>query len=69
MFFYSNEGQEPPHVHIEHDDCVAKFWLEPVSIATNINFKNHELNRLLHLVVDHQTEWLEEWHERRGRES
>ena len=30
-FFYSGEGREPPHVHVERDDAVAKFWLHPVS--------------------------------------
>jgi hypothetical protein len=30
MFFYSNEGSEPAHVHVEAGDHVAKFWLSPV---------------------------------------
>ena len=27
FFFFSGEGMEPPYVHVEHDDKVAKFWL------------------------------------------
>ena len=33
FFFYSNEGSEPPHVHVEQGGSVAKFWLAPVSLA------------------------------------
>jgi hypothetical protein len=40
VFFYSNEGHEPPHVHIERDDSVAKFWLAPVDIANNKELTN-----------------------------
>jgi len=25
FFFYSADGEEPPHVHVERDDSVAKF--------------------------------------------
>lgn len=27
FFFFSNEGQEPPHVHVSKGDGVAKVWL------------------------------------------
>jgi hypothetical protein len=27
FFFYSHEPREPPHVHIERDDAIAKIWL------------------------------------------
>jgi hypothetical protein len=27
FFFFSNEGEEPPHIHIEAQGNVAKFWL------------------------------------------
>ena len=33
FFFYSLEGSEPPHIHVEHGDNVAKFWLSPVDLA------------------------------------
>ncbi|MCI0405089.1 MAG: DUF4160 domain-containing protein, partial [candidate division Zixibacteria bacterium] len=33
FFFFSNEGHEPPHIHVEHGDKYAKFWLEPVELA------------------------------------
>ena len=30
-----NEGQEPPHIHIKADRDQAKFWLEPIALASN----------------------------------
>jgi hypothetical protein len=36
FFFFSNEGQEPPHVHVRRGDGLAKVWLEPLAIAHSI---------------------------------
>ena len=27
FFFYSLEGSEPPHIHVEYGRSTAKFWL------------------------------------------
>ena len=35
LFFYSGDGREPPHVHVERDDSLAKFWLAPVRLASS----------------------------------
>jgi hypothetical protein len=63
VFFYSNEGFERPHVHIERDDSVAKFWLAPVDLEENWNFPARELTTLRDLVVENQRAWLEKWYE------
>jgi hypothetical protein len=33
--FYSDEGNEPPHMHIATPDGECKFWLKPISLARN----------------------------------
>ena len=33
--FYSDEGNEPPHIHIETPEGECKFWLEPIRLARN----------------------------------
>lgn len=33
VFFFSNEGEEPPHVHVERAGGVVKVWLSPASVA------------------------------------
>lgn len=62
FFFFSLEGNEPPHIHIEHADKVAKFWLNPVSLASSSGFRSHELNRLRLLIIEHKALFLEKWH-------
>jgi len=33
FYFFSNEGEEPPHVHIDRDAASAKVWLGPLELA------------------------------------
>ena len=61
FFFYSLEGQEPPHIHVEHGDNVAEFWLSPVQLAESHGFRSHDLNRLRIKIMEHQTRFLEAW--------
>ncbi len=63
FFFFSLEGREPPHIHIEHGDNVAKFWLSPVNLASSYGFKSHELARIREMVVEHSALFLEKWHD------
>ena len=63
FYFYSHEPNEPPHIHIDKDRASAKFWLEKVSIAGNIDFTKKELNEIHKLVVKHQKLFLDRWHE------
>jgi len=67
FFFFSGEGQEPPHVHVEHADKVAKYWLQPVELASSEGFRAHELSKLRMLVIEHRNLFLEKWHEHFGR--
>ena len=66
FFFFSGEGSEPPHIHIEHDDKVAKYWLNPVELAMSEGFRSHELTRVRALVFEHRVLFLEKWHEHFG---
>jgi len=42
FYFFSNEGSEPAHIHIDKDENTIKFWLEPVSVVRNIGFPRRE---------------------------
>ncbi|HHV54260.1 MAG TPA: DUF4160 domain-containing protein [Firmicutes bacterium] len=66
FFFFSNEGDEPPHVHVEYQGAYAKFWLEPVSLARSRGFRAQELTRLHEMVGEYQAEFLKRWGEHFG---
>ena len=66
FFFYSLEGSEPAHIHVEHGDKVAKFWLTPVSLAASRGFRSHELNRLRLIVIENRESFLEAWNDHFG---
>jgi hypothetical protein len=69
FFFYASDRDEPPHVHVERDDNVAKFWLDPVRLASNGGFLRVELGRIERLAIEHRQELLEFWSEYfRGRD-
>jgi hypothetical protein len=38
LFFYAGDRDEPEHVHVERDDRVAKFWLDPVRLQRSGGF-------------------------------
>jgi hypothetical protein len=61
--FFSSDAGEPPHIHVKRDRQVAKFWLEPISLARNRGFAEHELNRVESLVNSHRDELLEAWND------
>jgi len=52
FFFYSNEGNEPPHVHVQQESMVAKFWLHPVALAASGGFSAAELRTVEDLVSE-----------------
>jgi len=62
FFFYSNEGDEPPHIHVQRERFLAKFWLESVGIASSSGFAAHELRRIEAIIGEHQPTFLEAWH-------
>ena len=63
FFFYSNEGTEPPHIHVEKGDMTAKFWLEPVELVNSYGFSAKEINELRKLVMEHQQQFKVKWNE------
>ena len=62
-FFYSGDGHEPPHVHVERDDVVAKFWLHPVRLASGGGFSQRELERIRTLIRSREAMFAEAWHD------
>jgi len=67
FFFVSLDRGEPPHIHVRHENMVAKFWLEPVALERTGGFSPGELNAIVKLVDEHRERILERWYEFFGR--
>ena len=63
LFFYAGDRKEPMHVHVERDDRVAKFWLDPVRLASSGGFSRIELGRIHALVMEQRDALMEKWHD------
>jgi Domain of unknown function (DUF4160) len=63
FFFYAGDRDEPPHIHVERDDNIAKFWLDPVRLQNSGGFSRTEINRIQQLVAINREELLRSWHE------
>jgi len=61
--FYSDEGREPPHVHIRRAEDTAKFWLQPVALVFNEGFSPAEITEIGTVVREHRDEFERKWHE------
>ncbi len=66
FFFYSLDRAEPPHVHVEHGDKTAKYWLNPVELASSSRFRGVELNAIRALVIENAAYFSRRWHEHFG---
>jgi hypothetical protein len=67
FFFYAGDRDEPPHVHVERDDGIAKFWLEPVRLGRSGGFNRTEIGRIQKVVDEHHAKLLEAWNDYFGR--
>lgn len=62
FYFFSDERQEPPHVHVKRGNGFAKLWLRPVEFAFSRSLTRAELRRIRELTFEHQVLFIERWH-------
>jgi len=63
FFFYAGDKDEPQHIHIERDDKIAKFWLDPVRLQNSGGFSRKEINKIQKIIQEHQINLRENWNE------
>ena len=61
--FYSSDGVEPPHIHVERDNNEAKFWLDPVRLQHSGRFRRAEINRIEALIRENREYLIGAWNE------
>ncbi len=61
--FYSDERNEPPHVHVATPDGECKFWLEPIRLARNKGLAPHVVRIAEKMVFEYRELLLEKYNE------
>jgi len=65
--FYSDEGNESPHIHVRSPEGECKFWQDPVQLARNNGIAAHELRAIERHVFEHREMLMEKYNEFHGR--
>ncbi len=63
LFFYAGDKDEPPHIHVERDDKIAKFWLDPVRLQSSGGFGRIEITNIRKIIEKHRVKLMEAWDE------
>ncbi|MXZ41208.1 MAG: DUF4160 domain-containing protein [Caldilineaceae bacterium SB0666_bin_21] len=63
FFFYSNDRNEPAHVHVKRDRNVAKFWFDLVRLQRSGGFRRSEIRDIERIVRQYQILLIEEWND------
>lgn len=63
FFFYAGDRHEPPHVHVEREDKLAKFWIDPIRLKKSGGFNRMEMARIQKIINEHQATLLEAWND------
>ena len=61
FFFFAGDRDEPPHIHVEREEKVAKFWLDPVRLQSSGGFSRNEIIRIQRVVGEYQIQLREAW--------
>jgi hypothetical protein len=64
FFFVMADLGEPFHVHAVRENCIAKFWLDPIRLASNKGFRDHDLNEIARIIANHMALIRRRWNER-----
>jgi hypothetical protein len=63
FFFFSNDAAEPAHIHVDSDNNYAKFWLEPVQLASSVGYNARELSEIRKMIAENADTMRRRWDE------
>jgi hypothetical protein len=63
FFFYAGDRDEPVHIHVERDENIAKFWLDPIRLQNSGGFNRAEIRRIQKIIEEHRSRLVENWNE------
>jgi hypothetical protein len=63
FYFYANEGDEPPHIHVDKGGATAKLWLSPFRWEYANGFSPAQQKMIKEIIRQHHAELMAKWHE------
>lgn len=67
--FYSNENNEPPHIHVWSPNGQMKVWLNvDLDIDECYNIPRHEWGKILEIIAENKKTFLKKWYDFKKRE-
>ncbi|MFQ5474058.1 MAG: DUF4160 domain-containing protein [Dehalococcoidia bacterium] len=63
----AREWGEPPHIHVQRERFLAKYWLQPISLVSSKRFRSHELRAIQRIVDEHHVQFMDAWNEHATR--
>lgn len=67
FFFFSNENNEPVHIHVEKAESLAKFWLDPIDEVYSYGY-NSKQRKEIRAIIESKLETLKQgWEKHFGK--
>lgn len=63
FFFYAGDRDEVQHIHVERDNKIAKFWLDPVRLQSSGGFSRMEISKIHKFINENHSKLMEAWNE------
>ena len=65
FYFYSNENNEPIHIHVQKAEMEAKFWLREdifdIEEAFSYHMNPKDVRDVRRIIFDHFDYFIDEW--------
>jgi len=66
FFFWSEESNEPAHIHVEKAEANAKVWLRPLDDDYFYGFKPREIKEIKEIINENLDLFNSKWNEYHG---
>ncbi len=64
FFFFANEGNEPPHIHVSKAGALAKFWIESsVTLEYSRGYSPSEIHFIVQTIEVNRLHFLSKWYD------
>ena len=63
FYFFSGDGNEPPHIHVKKNNAIGKIWLSELTEEYMYGFTVTERRQVKEIVEEHKAYLITKWNE------